>query len=445
MKRLSSNYENLYFIDSFKNNVRTKKIQICSKYFSKENLSLEENKKKLFSKIFLDAKKNDSLEALLCLRCRVSHPIRNAIGILYKKNNSIYGIDYLNMMKYVLDDYGENFLRVSNESNKNIKIREKAFIWSNVIKLEKNKLRPFGVRVLLDFNSELSNIDTWTYHKVRSNSELKSYLKSFGLNLKGTWSLISEQSQSRVQEAWILYGDGLINSKEIESLHKSYVQNYKKAKSEYRKIKKTIMGWEPDLDFLQSLKPKQKDRENLEKIGKAIRRFISVNEGAPQNLVQFEKLRSDEIYENNLYTSDLNFGSNSIDNEKNILQKTIKEATFLVIKNIIDNQYLKLEENDNRRLAWKLYAEGFSQRDIAIRCDHKQAWVSKLIKEKILLERISLLAVTKLKDYPEFKILKKEPDKIDQLIMQLQIYLVSKQPDYDNSILKDVLKEVISK
>ena len=103
---------------------------------------------------------------------------------------------------------------------------------------------------------------------------------------------------------------------------------------------------------------------------------------------------------------------------------------------------MELEENDTRRLAWELYAEGFSQRDIATRCDHKQAWVSKLIKEKIILERI-LLAVTKLKDYPEFKILKREPEKIDNLIMQLQIYLISKQPDYHNSILKDVFKEVI--
>ena len=417
-----SDYENICVIDSFKNNVRTKKIQICSKYLTKKNIFSEENTKKLFSNIFLEAKNTDSLEALLCLRCRVSYPIKNAIGTLYKKNSSIYEIDYLDMMTYVLDDYGENFLKVSNDSNKNIKIIEKAFKWSNVIKVEKNKLRPFGARVLLDFNSELSNIDTWTFHKVRSNSELKSYLKSFGLNLKGTWSLISEQSPSRVREAWRLYGELPINTREIESLHKSYVQNYKKAKTEYRKYKNTMMGWEPDLEFLQSLKPKQKDTVILEKIGKAIRRLISVNQGSPQNSIQFENIRSEEVINNELYTSNLIIDSDSI-----------------------DNQYLELEENDTRRLAWELYAEGFSQRDIATRCDHKQAWVSKLIKEKIILERISLLAVTKLKDYPEFKILKREPEKIDNLIMQLQIYLISKQPDYHNSILKEVLKEVINK
>ena len=67
-----------------------------------------------------------------------------------------------------------------------------------------------------------------------------------------------------------------------------------------------------------------------------------------------------------------------------------------------------------------------------------------LIKEKIILERISSLASIKLKDYPEFESLKKEPDKIDNLIMQLQIYLVSKDPESGTSILRSILQEVIN-
>ena len=63
----------------------------------------------------------------------------------------------------------------------------------------------------------------------------------------------------------------------------------------------------------------------------------------------------------------------------------------------------------------------------------------------IILERISSLAAIKLKDYPEFESLKKEPDKIDNLIMQLQIYLVSKDPESGTSILRSTFKEVIDK
>ena len=56
-----------------------------------------------------------------------------------------------------------------------------------------------------------------------------------------------------------------------------------------------------------------------------------------------------------------------------------------------------------------------------------------------------MLAATQLKDYVEFESLKKDPDKIDDLIMELQDYLISKQSDSDVSILKSVLKEVLRK
>ena len=74
----------------------------------------EKNSKKFSSRIIYYTKNEDSLEALLCMRCRVSHPIKNAIASLYKKHSAIYEIDYLDMMSYVLDDYGETYLRDFN-------------------------------------------------------------------------------------------------------------------------------------------------------------------------------------------------------------------------------------------------------------------------------------------------------------------------------------------
>ncbi len=56
-----------------------------------------------------------------------------------------------------------------------------------------------------------------------------------------------------------------------------------------------------------------------------------------------------------------------------------------------------------------------------------------------------MLAATELKEYVEFESLKKDPDKIDDLIMHLQAYLISRQNDSDIPILKIFLKEVLSK
>ncbi len=438
---MSSKFENLYIIDSFKQVVKSKKIELCSKFLDKENLLFESHSKNTFSKVFHITKNEDSLDALLCLRCRVSDPIKKAISCLYKQHNGINEIDYLHMMSYVLDDYGETYLKTSN--NKKEKSKDKLLIWSNVIKIGKNKLRPFGVNILLDFNPELSNIDTWTFHKVKSNFELKAYLESFGLNLKGTWSLISDQSSSRVKEAWRLYGDGSMNINEIDILHKSYVENYKKAKEEYRKRKKRIMGWHPDYKFLQSLIPKQEDTENLTKIAETIHKFLSASKGAPQNFRQFEGLRNDELLEVSVKNSE----SENKSEEKliNLIQKIVRKSSLEILRDVLKFEKIKWKENDDKRLAWELYSDGLSQREIAKRCNHKQGWVSKLIKEKLILERISLLAAIELKEYVEFESLKKDPDKIDDLIMQLQDYLISKQSDSDISILKSILKEVLSK
>ena len=440
---MSTEFENLYLIDSFKKVVKSKKIEECTRFLAKENLLFERNSKNIFSKVFHITKNQDSIESLLCLRCRVSDPIKNAISGLYKKHSSIYEIDYLNMMSYVLDDYGEKYLKTFD--NKEDKRKEKLFKWSNLIKVEKNKLRPFGARVLLEFNSDLSNIDTWTYHKVRSNSELKSYLESFGLNLKGTWSLISEQSSSRVRESWRLYGDGSMNINEIEALHKSYVVNYKRAKKDYKKRRKTIMGWYPDFEFLHSLSPKQESTQNLENIASAIRKFISAAKGAPQNFRQIEGLRSDELFKSKVYVENSLDEINSEEKLINLIQNSVRKASLEILRDVLKSDKIKWKENTNKRLAWELYSDGLSQREIAKRCNHKQGWVSKLIKEKIILERISLLAATELKEYVEFESLKKDPDKIDDLIMQLQNYLISKQSDSGISILKSILKEVLSK
>ena len=443
---MQDEFENLYLIDSFKNVVKTKKIQVCSKFITQENLLFEENSQNIFSRIFFLAKNNDSIEALLCLRCRVSGSIKNSITRLYKKHSAIYfnEIDYLKMMSYVLDDYGETKLKLLSNSKKE-KNNETALKWSNVIKVKKNKIRPFGLRVLVDFNSELSNIDTWTFHKVRSNSELKSYLISFGLSFHGTWSLIADQSCSRIREAWRLYGDGSIKNSTLEILHKSYVENYKKFKSEYRKRKKTMMGWYPDFEFLQSLNPKQNNTEKLEKIANSIRKLLAVAKGAPQNFRQLEGLTSEELFLNGVYEEPLDIESDTEEKIINLIRITLREASFEVIKDILKSEKVNWKKDETRKLAWILYSDGLSQREIAKRCDHKQGWVSKLIKEKVILERVSLIAAIKLKEYVEFEALKNEPNKIDNLIMQLQDYLIARQPDSELSVLKSVIKEVLVK
>ena len=61
------------------------------------------------------------------------------------------------------------------------------------------------------------------------------------------------------------------------------------------------------------------------------------------------------------------------------------------------------------------------------------------------LKGIGKSIYSKLKEYVEFEALKNEQNKIDNLIIQLQDYLIARQPDSELSVLKSVLKEVLVK
>ena len=62
-----------------------------------------------------------------------------------------------------------------------------------------------------------------------------------------------------------------------------------------------------------------------------------------------------------------------------------------------------------------MYGEGLSQREIAKNCEHKQAWVSKLLKENIMAELISNNIILELKTIPEFSNLDKNTNDLDNV------------------------------
>ena len=65
-----------------------------------------------------------------------------------------------------------------------------------------------------------------------------------------------------------------------------------------------------------------------------------------------------------------------------MIRDVVQKSAFKIFSEVISQESKKWNFNVDRKLAWKLYAQGLSQRDIAIKCNHKQGWVSKLIKEK---------------------------------------------------------------
>ena len=129
----------------------------------------------------------------------------------------------------------------------------------------------------------------------------------------------------------------------------------------------------------------------------------------------------------------------------NLIKKLSKELAKDTLEILFKKEKIIWLKDKDRKLAWELYSEGYSQRDIAKRCNHKQGWVSKLLKEKILAEKISLKTALKLKDLKEFKGMKTSPLEIDKVINSLIEYITKRQSNKNTSILQDTVNYLIKK
>ena len=418
------------------NGIGLKQIEISSSFFQKE-IELENDSVNTDKALLeLSQTEQEETEALLLLRCRVSHPIAEKIRVLFKQFHERYELDLKDMLICVLDDSGEKFLRLPKMTEEGkIETSRRPFSWTTLVELSIQQIRPFSADIIYNFDPDLSSLSTWAKNKVQGNSELKKYLRSCGLLMISPWALIADSTPTRIKEAWLRCGDGNMKLQDVVSLHNSYLSQYKQSKENYKCSTGKISGWVPDKTFLSSLNPPQKDRDTLMAIDKAIRQYL-----AGTNFTrQFKEGEESQIE---------NPQSNSYEESSEELIKSIQQAlersAMPIVKNAIDNDRSKWVKDPTRKLAWELYSQGLSQRDIAIQCEHKQAWVSKLLAEKSLSENIAQEAAVELIRRSEFQPLKKDPEGVDRMIEQLRNYLISSEQEETKPLLRQMINEVLN-
>ena len=416
-----------------------KRLDFDPKFEKQFNLESKEVSEDFDKKLLSFTKNNpSSKDSLLALRCRVSFPIYEKVNLIHKQFSNQYEIKLDEMLVILLDDSGDNYLRLPSEldSKKNKFIR-KTFSWETILDMKNNKfIKPFSAEVISEYNPKLSNLSTWTRNKVQGNYDLKSYLKSFGLLLISPWALIADSSRSMIINAWERCGEGQLKLNYVEKIYNSYIHKYKKAKESYKQRTGKISGWIPDEEFLISLDPPQKNTSNLLLMDKAIRQYKSGIESARS----FENNEENQI-ENN-YNDDNDFIRKDLTQKIN---KTLVSFSTEMIKKIINQDKNKWGKDEARKLAWKLYGDGLSQRDIAYKCSHKQGWVSKLIPEKRIAEEIAQDAAIEILKIKELNFLKKDPDGMERLIETLKNYLLNTENKNNVCILRNLIKEEIIK
>ena len=402
---MQKDYCNLYFLDSFSSKVKKKELAFDPKFEKEHNLLTKEYSDSFDKELLTITKKETSLiDPLLALRCRVSFPIYEKINVIYKQFSNGFEIDLNEMLIILLDDSGEQFLRLPKDPKNQQRFLKKIFCWETVKTMQERKfIKPFSAEIIAEFNPKLSNLSTWTKNKVQGNYELKSYLKSCGLLLITPWALIADSSKTRIINAWKRCGEGELKLNEVEKIYDSYLKIYKKAKEEYKNRTGKISGWSPDENFLLSIEPPQTNTKNLLLIDKAIRQYIAGADNARN-------------FENNEESQLESFKKDEDEFSGKEIAKKVNEKLIIycskIIKNIIEIDKKKWIKDPSREDAWKLYGEGFSQRDIASKCNHKQAWVSKLIPEKKISEEIAQDTAIVLLRMNDFETLTNFVDKI---------------------------------
>ncbi len=99
------------------------------------------------------SRKQDDPGALLCLRCRISHPIRDRIQALYNSHQEEHGIDLTEMASFVLNDLGAlQFPARAGERT------GASFCWSVLSALPEKALHPFSAEVLRSYNPALCGL-----------------------------------------------------------------------------------------------------------------------------------------------------------------------------------------------------------------------------------------------------------------------------------------------
>ena len=184
-----SNYWNLVRLDS-SGRLQIQKVVRAQQYFvelfpsfDSQNISDRLIQKDLFLR--RNDSNENSINADLCLRCFISHCIRQACIRLYKMFGQKHGFSLSELFRCVLDDTLDNF-NVSNH-------------------------QPLAVKILEDkekkFDPNKGNLSTWTTICFKNSKELQGFLREHEVLLITNWAILNDTDINRVNKVLLEFSN----------------------------------------------------------------------------------------------------------------------------------------------------------------------------------------------------------------------------------------------
>jgi hypothetical protein len=196
--RSSSRYWNMWRIDptSSSDGYQSALLQpaqdFLAKTFGSQNIHYQTDLIPRFQQSSLDV--ITRVQAGLCLRCYVSHPILNAC----RKINSLFGsqqqFTYRDLLPFVLNDDGKTFVLIDEDGKTQLVLDRNDRIRTATYKF-------FSIEVLQTFKLDTSNsmsLDNWVYLQTKQNNEVKNFLAEFGFKNLSDWALLNRVRQTQL-------------------------------------------------------------------------------------------------------------------------------------------------------------------------------------------------------------------------------------------------------
>ncbi len=263
--KTASKYWNLVRLDS-SGTLKITEISLAKKFFQQQfpNLIDREAISDLAVQRDLIALKNIDREvtgvwAERCLRCFISHQIRQVCIQLEMQFGREHGFTRSDLFIYTLNDTLDNF-------------RD-----SIATKKAKSQYQPLAVEILETFDPQKANLSTWTTRLIKQNRELQHFLLEQGVYLISNWAILNDTNLKQVSR--ILSEFHNLTPTEIERaclLLKSHHGVYRQDRLKNRQSK----GGKCQTPSL----------EQLERIASLINHKANLALTAEQTLSQLEKL-----------------------------------------------------------------------------------------------------------------------------------------------------------
>lgn len=372
----------------------------------------------------------DDQEALVCLRCRVSHPAVRALRGFHRRYATSYGLDLLEMAVLVLDDRGDLYPYTSPQVEREAATqaaRHEPFLLASVVRT---------------FRPGFCGLPHWTKLRIQACRELKAYLKEHGLLLISDWALLADSTGKRVREAWALYGRGSLQPDQAVALLKAYQPLYRQAKEAFHAASGRSSGWRPSVDFLQQLSREVSTpvrADDLSAVAQAVRSFLVGPRGAFQ---PFDERSDQLVAANHDAIEELEADQLPAAEQRQLVDAALKRAMDAYLPAVLGSS------GTNPALVrclWQGYGEGLSNRPNAERCGCTPGTVSKKLTPEIHAHRLALSAAQELQRHRAFATIGQSVEATERCVTALKNHLLNPEREGEEAPMRFWIRSYLSR